>query len=166
MTLPNHLPQYHDNVACQWLVSFFLAFSFSVLQALVQCLSRWSQQLQRSVGASPSTPPPLTAQVGKVSSPSKVAHVSSVTDISLSTTTPAHHHHHHHHHHIRCGGGGHPPNPTILGKTLCKALLAPAREGRQGAEAALVSRGTTVPLQWAIASTQESMDGSEVVPPA
>ena len=35
---------------------------------------------------------------------------------------------------------------TVLGKTLCDALLAPACEGRPGAEAALVSRGTTVPL--------------------
>ena len=35
----------------------------------------------------------------------------------------------------------HPP-----GKTLCEALLVPAWEGRRGAAAVLVSRGTTVPL--------------------
>ena len=45
----------------------------------------------------------------------------------------------------RCGGE-HPPNVTVLGKTWYEALLAPAREGRQGTKAAPVSRGTTVPL--------------------
>ena len=35
---------------------------------------------------------------------------------------------------------------TALRRTECRALLAVAREGRSGAEAALVSRGTNVPL--------------------
>ena len=39
-----------------------------------------------------------------------------------------------------------PSCPPVVGKTLCGAVPAPAWEGRQGAEAALVSRGTTVPL--------------------
>ena len=43
-------------------------------------------------------------------------------------------------------GGEHPPNFTVLGKTLCGALPAPAREGHPGAAAALVSSGTTTPL--------------------
>ena len=55
-----------------------------------------------------------------------------------------------------------PPEPKAAeikrGTTLCEALLAPVREGRQGAAAALVSRGTAVPLsrtknifQWQLA---------------
>ena len=47
-------------------------------------------------------------------------------------------------HHI--SDGEHPPNFTVLGKTLCEALPAPAWEGHQGVEAAFVSNGTTVPL--------------------
>ena len=47
--------------------------------------------------------------------------------------------------HTICGGK-HPPNFTVMGMTECEALPAPAWDGRQGAEAALVSRGTTVPL--------------------
>ena len=44
------------------------------------------------------------------------------------------------------GGGEHPPNFTVKGINECEAFLAPAWEGRQGAEAARVSRGTPVPL--------------------
>ena len=47
--------------------------------------------------------------------------------------------------HIGCGGE-HPPDFTAMGLTECEAMPAPAWEGRQGAEATLVSRGTTVPL--------------------
>ena len=36
----------------------------------------------------------------------------------------------------------HPPNFTVMGRTECEAL-----EGRQGAEAALVSRGTPTAVQ-------------------
>ena len=43
-------------------------------------------------------------------------------------------------------GGEHLPNSAVLGKTLCVAWPAAAWEGRQGAEAALVGSGTTVPL--------------------
>ena len=46
--------------------------------------------------------------------------------------------------HIGCGD--HPPDFMILGQILCGAWPAPAREGRQGAEAAPVSSGITVPL--------------------
>ena len=38
------------------------------------------------------------------------------------------------------------PNFLVLEKTSCEALLAPAWEGCQGAEAALLSRGPSVPL--------------------
>ena len=41
-------------------------------------------------------------------------------------------------------GGEHPPNFTVLGMPECEA--SPAWEGRQGAETAFVSSGTTVPL--------------------
>ena len=53
------------------------------------------------------------------------------------------------------GGGGRyttagkvipPPDFSVLGVTDREALPAPAWEGRRGAEAALVSGGTTVPL--------------------
>ena len=47
--------------------------------------------------------------------------------------------------HTRCGGE-HPLILQVLGKAWCKALPAPAQKGRQGAEAALVSRQTMVPL--------------------
>ena len=45
-------------------------------------------------------------------------------------------------------GGEHPTKSTVLAKVLCEPSPAPAPawEGCQGAEAALVSRGTTVPL--------------------
>ena len=43
-------------------------------------------------------------------------------------------------------GSEHPPNFTALRKTLCEAWPTPTWEGRQGAEAALVSSGTTFPL--------------------
>ena len=42
--------------------------------------------------------------------------------------------------------GERPPNFTAKGVTESEALPVPAWEGRHGAEAALVSRGTTVPL--------------------
>ena len=44
------------------------------------------------------------------------------------------------------GGAEHPPRSTVLGNMLCAASPAPAWEGRQGAEAALVSRGASVPV--------------------
>ena len=40
-------------------------------------------------------------------------------------------------------GGLHPPKFTIMENTACEAMLAPAWEGCQGAEAVPVSRGTT-----------------------
>ena len=42
--------------------------------------------------------------------------------------------------------GDHPPNFTVLGMTECEASPAPAWDGHQGAEAARVTRGATVPL--------------------
>ena len=47
----------------------------------------------------------------------------------------------------------HPPNFTFMGMTECEAWPAPAWEGPQGAAAALVSRGTTVPLSSPIENT-------------
>ena len=46
--------------------------------------------------------------------------------------------------HIRCRGG-HPPNRTVLGMTECEAPPA-ARDGRRGAAAAPMRRGTSVAL--------------------
>ena len=43
-------------------------------------------------------------------------------------------------------GGEHPPHGTVMGMAECAASPAPSWEGRRGAEAALVGRGTTVPL--------------------
>ena len=40
---------------------------------------------------------------------------------------------------------GHPPEPTVMGMPECPGLSAPAWEGGQLAEAAPLSRGTTVP---------------------
>ena len=48
--------------------------------------------------------------------------------------------------HIRCGAGEHPPNFTVLRMTEYEAWRAPAWEGRQGADAAFGSRGTSAPL--------------------
>ena len=46
--------------------------------------------------------------------------------------------------HIRCGA--HPPNFMVIETTKCAASPASVSGGRHGAEAALVRRGTTVPL--------------------
>ena len=44
------------------------------------------------------------------------------------------------------GAGEHPPNFAVMRLTDCEACRRWRRKGRQGAEAAHLSRGATVPL--------------------
>ena len=61
-----------------------------------------------------------------------------------------------------------PPNSAVLERTLCAASPAPAWEARQGAEAALVSRGTAAPLSRSKTTFSPAVSGPQAahLPPS